>query len=52
MAFVDDFGRVLLVLGIAVESKSVLGLSIRDLVNPKIYNQRGSRRDRRTTTHT
>ncbi len=41
MAFVDDFSRVLFVLGIAVESKSVLRLSVRDLVDPKIYQSTG-----------
>lgn len=38
MAFVDDVGRILLVLGFAGESKLVLGLAIGNLVDPNICN--------------
>lgn len=37
VAFVDDFSGILLILGLTRESKSVLGFSIRDLVDPEPF---------------
>ena len=39
MAFVNDFSRILFVLGLARERKRVLGLAIGNLVDPKIDSE-------------
>ena len=42
MTFVDDFSGIFLVPGFTRESKYVLGLAIRDLVDPKQSVKRGT----------